>query len=83
MERRKGGKIGRERDVGVKEGDEDSMGESDKWGSKWVRERGRLKKREREGVVKERKRDKESMRIGKERKGKELRGTEILISLGL
>ena len=75
MERRKGGKIGRERDVGVKEGDEDSMGESDKWGSKWVRERGRLKKRERKrerekekGGVREREKDVESMRIGKERK---------------
>ena len=37
------------------------MRESDRWGSEWVRERGRLLKRKRE-------KDEESMRIGKERK---------------
>ena len=39
----------------------------DRWGSEWVRERGRLLKRERERE-RERKKDEESMRIGKERK---------------
>ena len=37
------------------------MREKDGWGSEWVREGGRLKNRERE-------KDEESMRIGKERK---------------
>ena len=41
------------------------MRERDRWGSEWVRERGRLLKRERE---REREKDEESMRIGKERK---------------
>ena len=37
--------------------------------SEWVRERGRLLKRERErGGVREREKDEESMRMGKERK---------------
>ena len=44
------------------------MRERNRWGSEWVRERGRLLKRERE---REREKDKESMRIGKERKGLE------------
>ena len=35
----------------------------ERWGSEWVRERGRLLKGERE-----REKDEESMRIGKERK---------------
>ena len=39
------------------------MRERDRWGSEWVRERGRLLRRERE-----RKKNEESMRIGKERK---------------
>ena len=43
------------------------MRERDRWGSEWVRERGRLKKREREGGVRQRGYE-ESMRIGKERK---------------
>ena len=42
------------------------MREIDRWGSEWVRERGRLLKRERE---RDREREiEESMRIGKERK---------------
>ena len=44
------------------------MRERDRWGSEWVRERGRLLKRERERGVREREKDEESMRIGKERK---------------
>ena len=40
------------------------MREIDRWGSEWVRERGRLLKRERERE----RRGGESMRIGKERK---------------
>ena len=42
----------------------------DRWGIECVRERGRLLKRERERemVVREREKNKESMRIGKERK---------------
>ena len=50
------------------------MRERDRWGSEWVRERGRLLKREREiererrGSEREREKDEESMRIGKERK---------------
>ena len=46
---RKGGKEGeRERGSkgGVREGYEESMRERYRWGSEWVRERGRLKKRE-------------------------------------
>ena len=39
------------------------MRERERWGSEWVRERGRLLKRERE-----REKDEESMRIGKESK---------------
>ena len=39
------------------------MREGDRWGSEWVRERGRLLKR-----VREREKDEQSMRIGKERK---------------
>ena len=42
-----------------RESDEESMRVRDRWGSEWVRERGRLLKRERE-----REKDKESMRIG-------------------
>ena len=52
------------------------MRERDRWGSEWVRERGRLLKREREREreregserKREREKDEESMRIGKERK---------------
>ena len=48
------------------------MRERERWASDWVRERGRLLKREREGEtergVREREKDEESMRIGKERK---------------
>ena len=46
------------------------MKERDRWGSERVRERGRLLKRERERErgVSERKKDEESMRMGKERK---------------
>ena len=40
-EREKGSERDRERD-------EESMRERDRWGSEWVRERGRLLKRERE-----------------------------------
>ena len=32
----------------MRERDEESMRERDRWGSEWVRERGRLLKRERE-----------------------------------
>ena len=42
------------------------MRESDRWGSEWVRERGRLLKRER--GAREGEKDEENMRIGKERK---------------
>ena len=49
----------------LRERDEESMRERDRWESEWVRERGRLLKRERE---REREKDEESMRIGKERK---------------
>ena len=38
------------------------MRERDRWGSEWLRERGRLLER------REREKDEESMRIGKERK---------------
>ena len=41
------------------------MREIHRWGSEWVRERGRLLKREME---REREKDEGSMRIGKERK---------------
>ena len=51
-----------------RETDEKGMRERDRWGSEWVSERGRLLKRERERVVREREKDKESMIIGKERK---------------
>ena len=49
------------------------MRERDRWGSEWVRERGRLLKRGREreregGGVRKREKDEESMKIGKERK---------------
>ena len=50
------------------------MIERERLGSEWVRERGRLLKRERERErqrergVREREKDEESMRIGKERK---------------
>ena len=44
------------------------MRERDRWGSEWVRERGRLLKRERERERGVREKDEESMRIGKERK---------------
>ena len=44
------------------------MRERHRCGSEWVRERGRLLKREREGGMREREKDEESMRIGKERK---------------
>ena len=51
MERKKRGERSgereREREGGVRERDE-SMRERDRWGSEWVRERGRLLKRERE-----------------------------------
>ena len=48
MERKKGGgKKRRERKREI-ESDEESMRERDRWGSEWVRERGRLLKRERE-----------------------------------
>ena len=43
------------------------MREKDRWGSEWVREKGRLLKREKERE-REREKDEESMRIGKERK---------------
>ena len=43
------------------------MRERDRWGSEWVRERGRLLKRERK-TEREREKDEESMRIGKEMK---------------
>ena len=65
MERRERGK-----EV-ERESDEENMRERDRWGSEWVRERGRLLKREREregGSEREREKDEESMRIGKERK---------------
>ena len=42
MERKKRGK------EGERERDEEGMRERDRWGSWWVREGGRLKKRERE-----------------------------------
>ena len=57
----------RERRGSERERDEESMRERDRWGSEWVRERGRLLKRERERE-REREKDEESMRIGKERK---------------
>ena len=61
---RKGGKeVERERRGSKRERDEESMRERDRWGSAWVRERGRLLNRERE-----REKDEEGMRIGKERK---------------
>ena len=63
MERKKRGERSKEREGGVRERDEESMRERDRWGSEWVRERGRLLKKERE-----REKDEESMRIGKERK---------------
>ena len=44
------------------------MRERDRRGREWVRERGRLLKRERERSEREREKDEESMRIGKERK---------------
>ena len=47
---RKGGKSGegeREREGGVRERDEESMIERDRWKSEWVRERGRLLQRDR------------------------------------
>ena len=46
------------------------MRERDRWESEWVRERETVKERERErkGGVREREKDEESMRIGKERK---------------
>ena len=47
MERKKRGKEA-EREGGVRERDEESMRERDRWGSEWVRERGRMLKRERE-----------------------------------
>ena len=61
MERKKRGESRRERERegGVRERDEESIRERDRWVSEWVREKGRLKKRER---------DEESMRIRKERK---------------
>ena len=46
----------KERKGGVRERDEESMRERDRWGSEWVRERGRLLKRDRE---KERERERE------------------------
>ena len=68
----------RERRGSERERDEVSMRERHRWGSEWVRERGRLlnrkreRKRERErergGSEREREKDEESMRIGKERK---------------
>ena len=43
---RKGGKeVERERRGSERERDEESMREIDRWGSEWVRERGRLLKR--------------------------------------
>ena len=48
----------------MRERDEESMREIDRWGSEWVRERERERERERRGSE----RDEESMRIGKERK---------------
>ena len=66
MERKKrgerSGKREREREGGVREREGD-VRERDRWGSEWLRKRGRLKKREGE-----RERYEESMRIGKERK---------------
>ena len=48
------------------------MRDRERWGSEWVRERGRLLKREREGGgVREKEKDEESMRIGKERRSPE------------
>ena len=64
----------RERRVGGRESDEESMRDRDIWGSEWVREIGRLLKRARErekvgeGGVREREKDEESKRIGRERK---------------
>ena len=49
---RKGGERSGERKKGSeREKDEEGMRERDKWGSEWVRERGRLLKREREREV--------------------------------
>ena len=44
MEKKKRGERSRERERegGVRERDEESMRERDRWGSEWVRERGRL-----------------------------------------
>ena len=48
---RKGGKKRRERRGSERERDEESMRERDRWGSEWLRERGRLLNRERETDV--------------------------------
>ena len=52
MERKKRGERSGERERGreggVRERDEESGTEIERWGSEWVRERGRLLKRERE-----------------------------------
>ena len=53
-----------ERRGSERERDEESMRERDRWGSEWVRERGRLLKRERE---REREREKE---LSEREKGK-------------
>ena len=46
----------------MREKDEESMRGRDRWGSEWMRERGRLLKRERERERSEREKDEESMR---------------------
>ena len=68
---RKGGKDGeREREGGVRERDEESMRERGRWGSEWVRERGRLLKREKERErEREREREKEREREGEGERG--------------
>ena len=61
----------REREGGVRERDGESVREKDRWGSEWVRDRGRMIKRERErgGGVRERARERRGEY--KNREGKE------------
>ena len=73
MERKKRGERSgereREREGGVR--DEESMRERDRWGSEWVKERGRLLKRERERERKGSKRERERRGEYENRGGKE------------
>ena len=49
----------------MRERDEKSMGERDRWGSEWVKERGRLseRERERERERSERERERKTRRV--------------------